>query len=673
VETQKDLAIIIMTTSIDIDVNTKNNTSLSPVDAADMKETSAAPVSSRDRSENHAKSYDYNTGRKIHNAPFEHAPQILEGCDTLSKLWRQVCLSRGDRIAHREKSFGIWQSYSWLDYYHHSCDIGMALVELGLSKGNTVSILSEDNKEWLYFDMGVCGVGGIPNGVYTTDSPEQLAYILNDSHSKFLIVENDEQLHKFLEIREQTPHVKKVIVLDRKGLRSLEDAQVVFLDELYAIGRNVDNARERFSDYIDQGTPNDIRTLIYTSGTTGNPKGAILTHANVLFELKTSIDILPILPTDEQLCFLPLCHVLERLTSVDLPIHRGCIVNFAESTETVFENMKEVSPDTFTAVPRLWEKMYASISNMRSDASALNGWAFDQAIKAGHDYADIVMAGNTPTTGQRLRYEFWNRLVLYKIRDLIGMSNIRRATTGAAPISLDIIRWFHAIGVPIYEGYGMTESAGVISVNTPEAQMAGSVGKALPDSEVRIADNGEILVKGANVFAGYWNKPEKTAEDLRDGWLHTGDVGEIRDGYIFITGRIKDIIITAGGKNVTPAAIESKLKFSPYISDAVVIGDKRKYLTCLIMIDQENVEKYAQDNQVMFSDFRSLCHAPEVIALIDDVVQSANETLAQVETIKQFRLIDVLLSPEDDELTATMKLKRNLVEKKHHALIDSMY
>ena len=668
-ETQKDLAIIIMTTSIDIDVNTENNTSLSPADAADMKETSAAPVTSYDNSKN----YDYDTGRKIHNAPFDHAPQILEGCDTLSKLWRQVCLSRGDRIAHREKSFGIWQSYSWLDYYHHSCDIGMALVELGLSKGDTVSILSEDNKEWLYFDMGVCGVGGIPNGVYTTDSPEQLAYILNDSHSKFLIVENDEQLHKFLEIREQTPHVKKVIVLDRKGLRSLEDDQVVFLDELYTIGRSVDNARERFSDYIDQGTPNDIRTLIYTSGTTGNPKGAILTHANVLFELKTSIDILPILPTDEQLCFLPLCHVLERLTSVDLPIHRGCIVNFAESTETVFENMKEVSPDTFTAVPRLWEKMYASISNMRSDASAFNGWAFDQAIKAGHVYADIVMAGKTPTTGQRLRYEFWNRLVLYKIRDLIGMSNIRRATTGAAPISLDIIRWFHAIGVPIYEGYGMTESAGVISVNTPEAQMAGSVGKALPDSEVRIADNGEILVKGANVFAGYWNKPEKTAEDLRDGWLHTGDVGEIRDGYIFITGRIKDIIITAGGKNVTPAAIESKLKFSPYISDAVVIGDKRKYLTCLIMIDQENVEKYAQDNQVMFSDFRSLCHAPEVIALIDDVVQSANQTLAQVETIKQFRLIDVLLSPEDDELTATMKLKRNLVEKKHHALIDSMY
>ncbi len=614
-----------------------------------------------------------NTSRQINNAPYEHAPQILEGCDTLSKLWRQVCLSRGNKIAHREKAFGIWQSYSWTDYYQRSCDIGMALVALGLNKGDTVSILSEDNKEWLYCDMGICAVGGVPNGVYTTDSPAQLAYILSDSHSKFLIVENDEQLHKFLQIREQTPNVKKVIVFEHKGLRSLNDEQVIFLDELYTLGQSVDNAIERFSHYIDQGSPNDIRTLIYTSGTTGDPKGAILTHANVLFGLKTSIEVLSILPSDEQLCFLPLCHVLERLTSVDLPIHRGCIVNFAESTETVFENMKEVSPDTFTAVPRLWEKMYASISNMRSDASALNGWAFDQALKAGHDYADVTIAGRTPTSLQKLRYEFWDKLVLRKLRDLIGMSNIRRATTGAAPISQDLIRWFHAIGVPIYEGYGMTESAGIISVNTEDENRAGSVGKALPGTEVRIADNGEILVRGGHVFAGYWNKPEKTAEDLRDGWLHTGDVGELREGYLFITGRIKDIIITAGGKNVTPAAIESKLKFSSYISDAIVIGDRRKYLSCLIMIDQENVEKFAQDNQVMFSDFRSLCHAPEVIALIDEVIQSVNETLAQVEKIKRFRLIDVLLNPEDEELTATMKLKRSLVEKKHHALVDSMY
>ncbi len=613
------------------------------------------------------------TRRTINNAPYDHAPQLLEGCDTLTKLWRQVCLDRGDKIAHREKAFGIWQSYSWTDYYQRSCDIGMALAELGLNKGDTVSILSEDNKEWLYCDLGVCAVGGIPNGVYTTDSPEQLAYILSDSRSKFLIVENDEQLHKFLQIREQVPNVKKVIVFDDKGLRSLKDEQVMFLDELYLLGQSVEYALERFSDYIDQSTPNDVRTLIYTSGTTGDPKGAILTHANVLFGLRNSIEVLTILPSDEQLCFLPLCHVLERLTSVDLPIHRGCIVNFAESTETVFENMKEVSPNTFTAVPRLWEKMYAVIANMRSDASAFNGWAFDKAIKAGYDYADVIMAGNTPTTAQKLRYEFWDKLVLRKLRDLIGMTNIRRAATGAAPISLDIIRWFHAIGVPIYEGYGMTESSGVISINTPDANRAGSVGKILPNSEVRIADNGEILVKGGNVFAGYWNKPEKTAEDLRDGWLHTGDVGELKDGYLFITGRIKDIIITAGGKNVTPAAIESKLKFSSYISDAIIIGDRRKYLSCLIMIDQENVEKFAQDNQVMFSDFRSLCHAPEVIALIDEVIQSVNESLAQVEKIKRFRLIDVLLNPEDEELTATMKLKRSLVEKKHHTLIDSMY
>lgn len=679
-ETQKDLAVITMTNPTDTSTDSKDNW-IEPLaaDTTDVDIMPTIPASSYVESPSDAhtldSSYQANPKNidKIQNAPYDHEPQILEGCDTLTKLWRQVCLSRDSKIAHREKYFGIWQSHSWLDYYHRGCDIGMALVELGLTKGDTVSILSEDNKEWLYCDLGVCAVGGVPNGVYTTDSAEQLAYIINDSQSKFLFVENDEQLHKFLAVREQLPTLKKVIVFDRKGLRSLDDEHVMFLDELYALGQNVDNALERFSHYIDQSTANDIRTLIYTSGTTGNPKGAILTHANMLFGLKSTIDIIDVLPTDEQLCFLPLCHVLERITSVDLPIHRGCVVNFAESTETVFENMKEVSPNSFTAVPRLWEKMYASISNMRSDASAFNGWAFDRALKAGNEYADITMAGKTPTTAQKLRYQFWDKLVLRKIRDMLGMTNVRRALTGAAPISLDIIRWFHSIGVPIYEGYGMTESAGVISLNTQDAQRPGSVGKPLPGCEVRIADTGEILIRGGNVFAGYWNKPTKTAEDLQNDWLHTGDVGELRDGFLYITGRIKDIIITAGGKNITPAAIESKLKFSPYISDAVVIGDKRKFLTCLIMIDQENVEKYAQDNQVMFSDFRSLCHAPEVIALIDEVVQSANETLAQVETIKRFRLIDVLLTPEDDELTATMKLKRSLVEKKHYALIDSMY
>ena len=585
------------------------------------------------------------------------------------QLWRQQCLERSERIAHREKDLGIWQSYSWRDYYEHARAIGVALLSMGLERGQPVSILSEDNKEWLYCDLGIAGAGGISNGVYTTDSAEQLAYLVNDSGSAFLFVENDEQLDKYLTVRDQVPTLKKVIVFDRKGLRDFQDPMVMFLDELYELGNGIADAEQQFSASIEQSRPDDIRMLIYTSGTTGAPKGAMISHRNVLFQLAAGEALLEAREEDEQLCFLPLCHILERLVSVEVPIYKGCTVNFAESPETVFENLREVSPNTFAAVPRLWEKIYSSLMTLRDEATGFGRWCFDRALAAGQAWH--CEKQRSPLNA--LRYHFWNLLVLRNVRDLIGMARLRRGTTGAAPISPDQIRWFRALGVPLYEGYGMTETTGVVSLNSREREQVGSVGEPLPETQVRIADNGEVLVRGGHVFAGYWRKPEKTAEDIRDGWLHTGDVGRLEDGMLTITGRLKDIIITAGGKNITPAEIESRLKFSPYISDAVVIGDKRKYLTCLIMIDQDNVEKYAQDRQVPFSNFASLCRAKEVLDLIGGIVDEVNKQFAQVEQIKYFRLIDVLLTAEDEELTATMKLKRSFVEKKHKHLIDSMY
>lgn len=599
----------------------------------------------------------------------ETTPTLLHGCDTVVKLWRQQCLERGERIAHREKDLGIWQSYSWNDYYQHARAIGVALMSLGLERGQPVSILSEDNKEWLYCDLGIAAAGGISNGVYTTDSAEQLAYLVNDSGSAFLFVENDEQLDKYLTVRDQVPTLKKVIVFDRKGLRDFQDPMVMFLDELYELGNGIADAEQQFSASIEQSRPDDIRMLIYTSGTTGAPKGAMISHQNVLFQLAAGEALLEAREDDDQLCFLPLCHILERLVSVEVPIYEGCTVNFAESPETVFENLREVSPNTFAAVPRLWEKIYSSLMTLRDEATGFGRWCFDRALAAGQAWH--CEKQRSPLNA--LRYHFWNLLVLRNVRDLIGMARLRRGTTGAAPISPDQIRWFRALGVPLYEGYGMTETTGVVSLNSREREQVGSVGEPLPATQVRIADNGEVLVRGGHVFAGYWHKPEKTAEDIRDGWLHTGDVGRLEDGMLTITGRLKDIIITAGGKNITPAEIESRLKFSPYISDAVVIGDKRKYLTCLIMIDQDNVEKYAQDRQVPFSNFASLCRAKEVLDLIGGIVDEVNKQFAQVEQIKYFRLIDVLLTAEDEELTATMKLKRSFVEKKHKHLIDSMY
>jgi len=386
------------------------------------------------------------------------------------------------------------------------------------------------------------------------------------------------------------------------------------------------------------------------------------------------MEVLESFAGDEQLCFLPLCHIYERLITVYVQLGVGSTVNFAESVETVFDNLREVSPHTFACVPRVWEKIYSSVQILRSEATGVGRWSMDQAIAAGMAKVKYKEKGEVVPAGVMARFKMWDALVLRNLRRMLGMDRMRRAGSGAAPVSPELLRWFAAIGVPLLEGYGATETSGVASINTSDDNNIGTVGKPMPHTEIKIADSGEILIKGGNVFKGYWNMSEKTSETIQDGWLYTGDVGRIgNDGALTITGRIKDIIITAGGKNITPAELESRLKFSPYISDAVIIGDKRKYLSCLFMIDQENVEKYAQTKAIPFSDYASLCRAPQIVELIGTEVDAVNKDFAQVEQIKKFRLIDILLTAEDDELTPTMKLKRSFVETKHKPLIDSMY
>lgn len=603
-------------------------------------------------------------------------PALVDGCDTVVKLFAERCAALGDRVAHREKDLGIWQSYSWRDYWEHAKWLGLGLRALGLQRGEVVSILSEDRKEWLYADMGVQCVGGIASGVYTTDSASQLEYLLRDSDSRFLFVEDDEQLDKFLEIEDQAPQVLKVIIFEKEGLHDLRHDKCVFIDELYETGR-VYEAENRglFEAEIDKARPDDTGLLIYTSGTTGAPKGAMLSQENIVGAMVSGAHALPTLAADQQLCFLPLCHILERDVSVYFPLAAGSTVNFAESPETVFDNLQEVSPAHFTAVPRVWEKIYSRVLVLAQEATPVGRWAFHRAQKAGAKRAVYLLAGKRPPVGVSAHYAVWDFLVLRNLRRMLGMDRMRRGATGAAPISPELIKWYWSIGVPLIEGYGMTENAGLATINLPEDNRLGTVGRPVPGFQVRIAEDGEIQTYGLNNFQGYWRNNEKTAETFtEDGWLRTGDVGRVdEDGFLTITGRLKDIIITAGGKNITPAEIESRLKFSHYVSDAVVIGDRRKYLTCLIMIDQENVEKFAQDSKIPFSDFASLCAAQEVVDLIHGEVEAVNREFARVEQIKDFRLINVLLTAEDEELTATMKLKRSFVEKKHKALIEEMY
>ena len=617
---------------------------------------------------------------KVHglmiNADLSQGPFYIDGMDTTPKLFRLRAQTLGSRTAHREKTFGIWRSHSWEDYYTRAKHLGLGLVSLGLKRGEVVSILSEDNKEWMYTDMGVQSVGGICSGVYTTDSASQLEYLVNNSDSRFLIVENDEQLDKFLQVREQMPDLIKVIVIDREGLHGFSDPQIMFIDELYKIGADYDAANpQAFDASIDATQPDDTAILVYTSGTTGKPKGAMISHGNLMYSVSAGLRDGPVFSTDDQLCFLPLCHILERVFSVNAPIAAESTINFAESPETIFDNLQEVSPQTFVAVPRLWEKIYSQVAIRIGDATLLQKWAYSKALKAGSARAECLAEGKSPSFSTNLAYRFWDIALLQNLRRMIGMDRLRRGGSGAAPISPELLHWYQSIGVPVLEGYGMTESSGVISINSETSNKIGTVGPALPGAQIRVSGEGEIQYSAGNVFQGYWKNPEKTAETFtEDGWLRTGDVGMIdNQGYLTITGRLKDIIITAGGKNITPAEIENKLKFSPYISDVVVIGDKRKFLTCLVMIDQENVEKFAQDRRVPFSNYASLCAAKEVQDLIRQTIEDVNKDFARVEQIKDFRLINVLLTADDDELTPTMKLKRSFVETKHEELISQMY
>ncbi|MBO9413410.1 MULTISPECIES: long-chain fatty acid--CoA ligase [unclassified Ruegeria] len=610
------------------------------------------------------------------NATPGQRPVLVDECTTLCHLFQKRCADLGDRTAHREKDFGIWKSYSWADYWQHAKWIGLALRKLGLQRGEVVSILSEDRKEWAWFDMGIQCVGGIASGVYTTDSAKQLKYLVNDSDSRFLIVENEEQLDKFFEVEAELPSLLNVIILEDEGLHDLNHDRCMMVADLYEIGRQAEaEDPTRFDAEIALASPQDTALLVYTSGTTGAPKGAMLSHENILAAIEAGAHSLPTFETDEQLCFLPLCHILERDVSVYFPLAAKCVVNFAESPETVFANLQEVSPSTFTAVPRVWEKIYSQVKILTQEATPTGRAAFGMALKAGFARAEYLLAGKPVPAGVAAQFWLWDRLVLRNLRRMLGMDRLRRGGSGAAPISADLLKWYWAIGVPLVEGFGMTETSGLATLNTTEDNKVGTIGRAVPGNDVRISDDGEIQIKGLNIFQGYWRNNAKTAETFTaDGWLRTGDMGKIdADGFVTITGRLKDIIITAGGKNITPAEIESRLKFSHYISDAVIIGDARKYLTALIMIDQENVEKFAQDRKVPFSNFASLCAAPEVLDQIRAEVDTVNKEFARVEQIKDFRLINVLLTADDEELTATMKLKRSFVEKKHAHLIEDMY
>jgi len=597
--------------------------------------------------------------------------------ETIPAMFWNAVAQRGDQVWLRQKELGIWRSWSWQQTAQAVREIAAGLQALGLERGQTASILANTVVEWVLADLAVLCCGGVSNGIYPTDAAAQVHYLCEDSSTRVLFVEDDEQLDKALEVRDQLPLLRKVVVFDMKGLRDLDDPGVMSLDALRDLGRQW---LAQHPDCVERSStacqPEDLAILVYTSGTTGKPKGAMHSHRGLVYTTRGFNTLVAQDERDERMCFLPLCHIAERMGGEYFALYTGSKLNFVENPETIPENVREIAPTVFTAVPRVWEKFYSGVMIALKESSALQRAAYAWSIGVGMRIADKVMAGEAVNTGLKLRFALARWLALNNTRKLIGIHRARFCITGAAPISPELIKWYLALGVPMLEVWGMTETCGA-STGVPATRIKpGSIGPAAAFNEVRLDPaTGEILVRGPNVFMGYLNLPEKTAETIdQDGWLHTGDVGVVdNEGFFRITDRMKDIIITAGGKNITPSELENELKFSPYITDAVVIGDKRPYLTVIIMIDQENVEKFAQDADIPFSNYASLTRAPEVQELIQNEINRVNQKFARVEQIKKFFLLDTQLTAEDEELTPTMKLKRKLVEKKYAAQIEAMY
>jgi long-chain acyl-CoA synthetase len=591
-----------------------------------------------------------------------------------------------DRVAMREKDLGIWQETTWFEYWEEVLDAANGLLALGVNIGDRVSIHSEDRPEWVILDMATIAVGAVTVGLYPSNPASEVRYLLSDSGATIHLAEDQEQAEKVMEVIDDLPDLRIILHIEPRGFRRWrDDPRFISWEDFIALGREHRELNPgRVEQIMAQASGEDVITLVYTSGTTGPPKGAMLTNANFAFNADVLIaaagrtpDGRPIGPDDMILTYLPLCHVAERIFSTWSSVSRGPSLNFAESIETVQQNLREIQPTIFFAVPRIWERIHASIAIKGRDGTWFKRLWFNIGMKmAGSIGRRRVANDGEHTLVSRLLYIAGYPVIFRALKERIGFRRVRYAASGAAPIAPEVIRDFLGLGVPLFELYGMTENSAVATCNFPGANKVGTVGVPYPGTELRIdEDSGEIQTRSPGTFKGYWNQPEKTAETFTDdGWLKTGDVGEWVDGtHVKVVDRIKDIIITSGGKNVSPSEIENAIKTSPFVKEAMVIGDRRKYLTALIAIEADVVGNWATRRQITYTTYRNLTEKPEVIELIGDVITEVNETHSHAEGVQKFRLIPKELDHEDGELTATQKLKRNSMSSMFSDLIEDMY
>ena len=569
--------------------------------------------------------------------------------------------------AYHVKEGGGWKPTSWKTYAEEVRAAGKSLIALGFKPGGTVSILGFNRPEWIIMDVAAMAVGGSAAGVYTTCSAEEVQYIVDHAESMVALVENKNQWNKVRAQRDRLPRLQHVVAMKGAGI---EDEGVMSWDDFLARGKSVSDGD--FEARLHALEPKGLATLIYTSGTTGPPKGVMLSHDNLYWTASTLNGLLSIGPGDSALSYLPLSHIAEQMLSIHGPIVTGSCIYFAESLDKISENLKEVQPTVVFGVPRIWEKFHAGVSEKLGQATGFKKSLVDWVRKVAARKAELENRGQKPGVALGLQYKLANRLVLSKLKPALGLGRARMCISGAAPIAKEVLEFFGSLDITVREVYGQSEDTGPTTINLPGKTRLGSVGARIPGIEVRIAEDGEILVRGRNVFAGYYKEPQATAEALVEGWLHSGDLGEIdKDGYLNITGRKKDIIITAGGKNIAPKNIEASLKNSRLIAEAVVIGDRRKFLTALIALDEEACANFVKENGA--GDGKPYCDNALVKKEIQAAVDEVNSHLAQVETIKKFTVLERPLTIEHGELTPTLKVKRKMVNQNFAQQIEAMY
>lgn len=572
----------------------------------------------------------------------------------------------GNDPAYYERVGGQWKPTSWRTYADEVSSAGRAMIALGIEPGEVVTILGFNQPSWVIADIAAMAVGAVPAGIYTTNSPRECHYILDHSESPLLVIEDEGQWAKIEQIRHELSHLKRVVMM--RGGPEIADDMVMSWDEFIAAGADVGS--ELFDARLAALEANQLATLIYTSGTTGPPKGVMLSHDNLMWTASQAIHATGLGKSDSSVSYLPLSHIAEQVFSVHGPSTSGWAVYYAESIDKLADNLKEVQPTVFFGVPRVWERFYAGVTLELAKATGVKAkianWAREVATKV----TDLRNHGKEPTGALAAQYKVADKLVLSKVKAALGLSNATVMITSAAPISPELLEFFGTLDIRIQEVYGQSEDTGPSTMNQSDAIRFGSGGRAYPGAEVRIAEDGEILVKGRNVFLGYYKESQATAETLIDGWLHSGDLGAIdEEGFLWITGRKKDIIITAGGKNIAPKPLEGGLKNHELISEAVVIGDRRKFLSVVITLDEESSERYMLENNLAGPAHLS----PEIHGELQEAIDDLNTGFARVEQLKKFAILPRQLSIEGGELTPTLKIKRNMVNEHFADIIDGMY